>query len=209
MDDMVVDHRGYLFDNVEEMCKYWKIPKKIYLERIASGWNVEDALMIPSKIGIRFKQCKDHLGRNYVTFSSMCKAYGIVPKTLNCRLKSGWSLERALTEKLHNMSPRGKVVKSFEGLKFKSKIAMLKHYGICKSTYERRIKYGYDQRASLLIPSGITLKKVFNPSMAIVSGETEYYATSCPICHTKLVESKLDIIEHLIQHREKNESIEK
>jgi len=203
---MVVDHRGYLFDNVEEMCKYWKISKKIYLERIASRWNVEDALMLPSKINPQFKQCKDHLGRNYVTFSSMCKAYGIVPKTLYCRLKSGWSLERALTEKLHN---RGKMVKSFEGLKFKSKIAMLKHYGICKTTYDRRIKNGYDQRASLLIPSGITLKNVFKPSMVIVSGETEYYATSCPICHKKLVESKLDIIEHFIQHREKNESIKK
>lgn len=209
MDDMIVDHRGYLFDNVEEMCKFWKISKKIYLERIASGWDVENALMMPSKEDLRFKKCKDHLGRSYATFSSMCKAYGIVPTTLNCRLKSGWSLERALKEKLHNMSPRGKVVKSFEGLKFKSKIAMLRHYGICKSTYERRIKAGYNQRASLLIPSGITLKKVFKPSMVVVSGETEYYATSCPICHKKLVESKLDIIEHLIQHREKNESIEK
>ncbi|OUM57868.1 hypothetical protein PIROE2DRAFT_21434 [Piromyces sp. E2] len=209
MDDMVVDHRGYLYDNVEEMCKSWKISKKIYLERIASGWNVEDALTMPSKVNEQLKQYKDHLGHNYTTFSSMCKAYDIVPKTLYWRLKSGWSLERALTEKLHNMSPRGKVVKSFEGLEFESKIAMVKHYGICKTTYERRIKDGYDQRASLLIPSGIILKRIFKPSMVTVSGETEYYAISCPICLEKLVESKLDIIEHLIQHREKNESINK
>ncbi|OUM58418.1 hypothetical protein PIROE2DRAFT_64422 [Piromyces sp. E2] len=205
MDNKVVDHRGYLFNSINEMCKHWNIPRSTYNYRIASGWSIEDVLTKPAMSEFRPIPCKDHLGNNYKSISEMCNVYGVNPRTYVCRIKNGWDIERALKEKVHDTSPSDKIVKSFEGLEFKSKMAMCKHYGICKTTYYRRIKAGFDQRASLLIPSGVTLSTIFKPSMAIVTGETEYYATTCPFCNKKMIESKLSIVEHFIKHgREKD-----
>lgn len=209
MDNMVVDHKGYLFKSINEMCKHWNISRNTYKLRISSGWNIEDALTKPPLYELQSIPSKDHLGHSYKSIASMCKVYGVVPRTFVCRIKSGWSVERALTEEVHNTRPRGKVVKSFEGLEFKSKIAMCKHYGVSKTTYNRRMNANYSQRDSLLIPSGIRLSQIFKPSMALDSGETKYYAIVCPICNKKMIESKSDIIEHLIKHGKKKNIVTK
>jgi len=126
-----------------------------------------------------------------------------------CQEKSSWlvEIEKTLKEKLLNTNSYDKVIKNFEGLEFRSKREMCKHYGISVVTYEKRIKAGYNQRASLLIPKGINLKKISNSPMDLFSEKTKYYAITCDICNAKMNEPKSKIIEHFIQHGEKKETI--
>lgn len=42
---------------------------------------------------------KDHLGNKFYSFNAMCKKYNMKETTVRERLKRGWSMERALTEK--------------------------------------------------------------------------------------------------------------
>lgn len=42
---------------------------------------------------------KDHLGRTYKSFAAMCRAWGVVSRTVATRLDRGFSMEEALTRK--------------------------------------------------------------------------------------------------------------
>jgi len=167
--------------------------------------------------------------KKYESLAKICKDLSITSSVLQRKLNLGLELEEAVTyclknrrsprkkngskdkgalsNKEHDTNSNDKLIKSFEGLEFKSKKAMFDHYNICKKTYERRIQNGYDQRASLLIPSFIALSKIFKKSSIVPdSEESEYYTTSCPICKEDLIDIKSNIIEHLILHNGESQS---
>ncbi len=72
----------------------------------------------------------DHLGKTYKSKSEMAKAYGLDLKLLYYRLKSGWSLEKALTTPKADTSAAA----SKEAAK----------HGISASTYRNRVARGWD-----------------------------------------------------------------
>lgn len=99
----VEDHIGRTYPSITDMCEDYGILPVTYRNRITRGWSVEQALTTPTDMIIsRAVPCEDHLGNKYRTKKDMCLAYGIDTTVFNYRMKSGWGLERALTQPLQN-----------------------------------------------------------------------------------------------------------
>ena len=80
------------------------------------------------------KECKDHLGNIYSSIADMCRFYKLTPDAYKQRIKSGWSVERALTESTDRYS-----CKDYLGNTFSSEVKMCEHYGIDYRTYWARV----------------------------------------------------------------------
>lgn len=84
---------------------------------------------------------KDHHGKEYGSFELMCKAWHTDSYTVRSRLNRGWSLERALVEKV-NKTNGGSSCKDHLGNQYKSKMAMCRAYGISYNVFTYRIRDG-------------------------------------------------------------------
>lgn len=90
----------------------------------------------------------DHLGQHFPSQKAMCEAWGIKYGTYATRLRSGWSVEEALTgDRAH--TGHGKPCTDHTGREFESTTAMCKHWGIGAATYRQRILYGWSQEEAL------------------------------------------------------------
>lgn len=83
----------------------------------------------------------------------MCRHYGVKPATYRCRIKYGWSQERALTGKIRNniikVAIRDKEITDHLGNKYSSVAEMCTHYGIDRMTYTHRLQHGWSQKEAL------------------------------------------------------------
>lgn len=95
----ITDHQGRKFKSCEEMCDFWDVDLDVYRCRVHSlKWTKERALTTPVKTRIRIKlPTVDHKGRAFESFEQLARNYAMCPDTLKHRLKSGLSLEQALT----------------------------------------------------------------------------------------------------------------
>lgn len=95
----ITDHQGRKFKSCEEMCDFWGIDLENYNCRVHSlKWTKERALTTPVKTRIRRKlPTTDHKGQSFESFEQLARHYAMCPDTLKHRLKSGLSLEQALT----------------------------------------------------------------------------------------------------------------
>ena len=94
------------------------------------------------------KKCKDHLGNEFDSISSMCDHYHISKSAYRFRIKNGWSIEKALTVNIY------KHVCDHLGNMYKSTTQMCKHYGIGRKVYDGRIKKGWSVEKALTTPIG-------------------------------------------------------
>ena len=87
----------------------------------------------------------DHLGNYFKSVSAMTRHYGIPRLTYISRLKSGWSVEEALTVPVIKDGSNYKNCKSFGnvvdhlGNKFNNTSQMARHWGISPSVFHRRV----------------------------------------------------------------------
>ncbi len=75
------DHLGTQYPSISAMCKTWNINRKVFLNRIKSGWSTEDALTTPSNLNIFFnyKHLFDINGtRHYGCTCKLCKQEAIM-----------------------------------------------------------------------------------------------------------------------------------
>ena len=92
----VMDHEGNAFHNIDEMCNYWCINRKLYNERVNEGWSSERALTTPPNY--RRRAIKDPIsGIEYESFRALCRHHKKCNTTIIARMKKGMSLEEALT----------------------------------------------------------------------------------------------------------------
>ena len=81
------DHLGNVFNSVAEMCRFYNVPDKIYLQRVnILHWSVEDALSKPVYRGIT---CCDHLGNQFESYRAMCRHYHIARQLYESRIADG------------------------------------------------------------------------------------------------------------------------
>lgn len=100
---------------------------------------------------------KDHLGNEYKSYTELGKKYGLSKTTILKRLKKGYTLEETLT------IPSGKATKRYQvrdhlGNTYTSIEAMLKHYGISKDTYRKRLLKGWSLKDILNTPTKYNTK---------------------------------------------------
>lgn len=99
MPKQCIDHKGNTYKSIVEMCRAYGITDTCYKFRIKYlGFSQKDALEKP----MQDKTVKDHLGNTYKNTAEMAKAYGLNSNALKHRLRSGWTIEKALTTPLKN-----------------------------------------------------------------------------------------------------------
>ena len=85
-------------------------------------------------------KCYDHLGQEFDTIIEMCKYWGMSAATFRARIKSGMTLEDALTTKV---GMRCKKCKDHLGQEFDTIIEMCKYWGIRCKTFKNRMGKGW------------------------------------------------------------------
>lgn len=92
----VVDHLGNKFRSETDMCKHYGVQVCTFRKRRAKGNSLEVSLYNGNltKTG---KIYYDHLGNSYFSLKSLCETYNISTCTYLSRVKTGWSIEKALT----------------------------------------------------------------------------------------------------------------
>lgn len=146
------DHLGNQFASLPEMCNHYGISLQTFYSRRKRGYSL-DVILLSKKINRtckppEWRKCKDHLGNEFLSKNSMCKAYHISSTTLRKRLLSGFTLEEALTTPLkqsYNMPSGSKKrqCSDYLGNRFKNESEMCRYYGIKYVTYKRRLKCGW------------------------------------------------------------------
>lgn len=174
----VTDHTGQEFRSVRAMCKHWGVSLNAFNYRFkVKNLSLEKSLT--NKLRKR-EGIYDHLGREFNTASEMCEHWGVLYTTYTRRLKTGYSLEEALTkgryEERRVLSTEGKmdtrrekVVNGSKTSKLKAKnlvktrsvvdhlgnsypsvSAMCRAYGVNYCTYKNRLRCGWSEESALV-----------------------------------------------------------
>ena len=145
----ITDHQGRKFKTCEEMCEFWSVDLENYNCRVHSlKWTKERALTTAVKNRIRRKlPTVDHQGRAFENFEQLAKHYAMCPDTLKHRLKSGMSLEEALTMPVR----RGQHVacKDHQGNVYYTFTDMCKVWGVKYYTFIARLNKGLSMKECL------------------------------------------------------------
>ena len=139
------DHKGNVFESLDEMCTFWKMPKHQYMLNMRNNCSLEEALTTITEA--KYDECVDHLGNKYTSINEMCRHYGITKTKLRSRLELGWTLQEILEnpDKKH----AGKKVKDHLNQEFNSINDMLNYYGISPVVYKHRLKKGHSLEETL------------------------------------------------------------
>ncbi len=130
------DHEGNEFPTIGAMIGRWNITRSAYDSRRAMGWDLEKILTTP--VGAAYA-ATDHLGNGYPSDRDMCRAHGVPCNTFYQRLKSGMTLEQALTKKApgKRLAPEPERT-DHHGKIYPSLRAMCGAYGTNPNTYNKR-----------------------------------------------------------------------
>lgn len=128
------------------------------------------------------KQATDHLGQTFPSIAAMCKHWNISAKRYDGRIRSGWSVEKALTTTIHGSRPMTKKTwTDHEGNVFPSLVAMAEHWNISKSTLQNRL---------------ITMKMPIEDALTMTNADVKkYYQHGCTDHKGNRFESKAKMCE--------------
>ena len=100
--DSWVDFNGKVFPSLTAMCKEYGVSRESVTLYMNKGMSPGDA--IRGLLSRRNNKSKvvDHLGNEFSSYSKMLEYWGVFGATFRYRMKSGWSLEEALTGKKSN-----------------------------------------------------------------------------------------------------------
>lgn len=172
------DHLGNKYPNIRSMCEAYETTEKVYWGRVRIGWSVEKALTTPLQTQpSNSKTITDHKGNIFPSKQQMCRYWNIPSNTYNLRIKAGWSMQKALTEPIHeinDLSP--KQCTDHLGNVFESQNAMCKHYGITKDLLKSRLKLGWSLQKILENPA------VINPGQKVKDPYGNTYSSIKEMC---------------------------
>lgn len=150
LDRAVKDENGVIYDNIGEMAKARGISRNTITNRLNAGMTLEEAVSMGKLAGRGISTaCKDHRGTEYKSIAKMAEAHEIAVGTLRTRLKSGWTLEEALTTPTNYRE----TYRDHEGREFKGLQAMCKYHGISVNAYKLREKKGWSIEKILTTPT--------------------------------------------------------
>ena len=92
---------------------------------------------------------KDHLGNEYKDIEELAGAYNLPPYIVKSRLRSGYTMEEALTKKYAGYNQPHY---DHNGTKFSTLKEMCKYYGISEANYLVRLRNGWSMKNALTIP---------------------------------------------------------
>ena len=171
-----IDSSGTEYKTLKEMCEAHGISVLTVQNRRRNGWTLTEAVEHGLCSGGRKDKVKDHLGNEYSSVASMCKAYGIGRSTFENRIKRGhWTLEKALTTPLLS-----KLV--CNGREYRSRRDMCVKMNISLDTVNQRLKRGMSIEDAVSVP----IKKVSKECVDHTGGTfkslremAKFYKISC------------------------------
>ena len=93
-----VDHKGNVFNSLNEMCEYWGVSVNAFNYRNRKGFSLEkclDASEIKNKTSS--KECIDHTGRKFGSIKEMCEYWGVDVSTFSDRVTKNRPLSECLS----------------------------------------------------------------------------------------------------------------
>lgn len=90
----ITDHTGRTFENIDAMCKFWKISQSTYYKYKKEGRTLEEILDKTAK-----KKHVDHKGNVFDSITEMCNFWGIRESNFYMRRKRGVPLAENLESK--------------------------------------------------------------------------------------------------------------
>lgn len=144
----IVDHLGYKFSSVKEMCVYHGINRTTYLARRAKGCDVRLSLtgegIEGHNFGCKYNECEDHEGNKFRSIEAMCAYHGVNRSTYLSRRANGYDVRSSLTgEGIEGYRiTNSKECEDHKGKKFSSVKAMCEHYGVTSYSYYTRLNRG-------------------------------------------------------------------
>ena len=186
-----IDHKGNVFNSLNEMCAYYGVPYSAYYTRLKEGWTLKDALETPA-VDVQWGKCKDHLGNEFESVVEMCNHWGIpYARFLNRLNNLKWSLKDSL-ERPKQFEGAGRSCRDHNGKQFRSITEMCKYYNIEVGTLNGRLKLNWSLKDALETPVGETIgRKCTDHKGNVFSSETE-------MC--KYYNIKLDTFKSRIKH---------
>jgi hypothetical protein len=156
------DHIGNSFPSKKAMCEHYGIPITVYHSRIRLGWSMEKSLTEPiADVPGNTKTATDHTGQKFRSISEMCKAWNITRSLYNIRIKSGCSIEEALTMPKKDMKITKQNCTDHLGNEYASINAMCRAYGVTRACFQSRITdLGWDTEKALTTPVQTNAKKI-------------------------------------------------
>lgn len=127
--------------------------------------NKKNVVKNKKNAGCKGKDCYDHNGKKYKNIAAMCAAYNIAYRVYSSRIRSGWSVERALTtpvivhdgkltEERKALAAKKRECTDHLGKTYKCKKDMCSAYGITAVDYNRRTAAGWTLEQILTTPVG-------------------------------------------------------
>ena len=141
--------KNKLYKGTTDLAKSFGIKRQAFAWRLKAGWTLEQACNLeePPEIirkGTPIKFTFD--GKDYSFFSQNGAAlyFGVNPGAFRSRLKMKWSMLEALGIVKRIRPEQSGIEYKVDGLTFKSRSAMAKHYKINIKKLEARLKRGWD-----------------------------------------------------------------
>jgi len=107
------DHLGQEFSSEKEMCNHWGVDIGTFRTRVMDlGWAKKDALT--GKASEKTVSCMDHEGNQYDSIKDMCDYWDVNRDTYSDRIRKGWSVEEALTQRVFSKTDAIKQRKTIE-----------------------------------------------------------------------------------------------
>lgn len=152
---IITDPEGNTFLNTVDMCIYHNMSDDLFKTRLRRGWTFEDALYKPIK-PMKGRISIDHLGIEYPSFSSMCRAYNVARGVVQYRLKHNYTLKDALE------IPTRRSWKSDFLNKYPDKANILDNLPVTELTIRSRLKQNWNLYKAVTTPASLNNKKSSN-----------------------------------------------
>lgn len=140
-----IDHLGYKYRSVEQMCHRYGIKSSVFNYRIKRGMSLQEALTTKN-----LRECIDHLGNKFKSQAEMCKHYNISENSFYDRINSGWTLKDTLTTK--SQKGQSYICSDHLGNTFGSEKEMCDAYKTTIKMFRARLKLGWTVEDALTKP---------------------------------------------------------
>ena len=149
---VATDHLGNEFKSVYAMCEHYGISTTSYKYRLEKlGWPLKRVLEEPLHDTNRTTalECRDHKGNAFPSMKAMCDFWRIPRQRYYSRIRSGWTMARALETPIDERMSRSEPIKAPNGKLYANVDLMCEAYGISKTQYMTNVRNGLSMKRAL------------------------------------------------------------
>lgn len=149
----VQDHLGNWYSSKAKRAEHFHLPQRTIDDRLKNGLTLEEALTRPANRISNAIAVQDHLGNWYDSKTKRAEHYGLTAEIVDQRLKSGRTLEEALTTPAGEFKTTQRV-QDHLGNWYDSKKERAEHFNLSTTTIDERLENGYSLEKALTTPAG-------------------------------------------------------